>query len=417
MTSLVRRGDNAIGAVVAGGWCTAALGGRAGACGTEPPRVMVQLEIVQSDGTLHTIITDKTWKSHAGPTVSAHLTDGESYDARLEMPGWDTARFDDSGWVTAAQYDKKKERDLVADSGPPIRVTQDVRPVQVTEPKKGVYVFDLGQTIVGRARLRAATGAGATVTMRYGETLEPDGTVSARAARAGKATDSYVARGGGPETWEPRFTVHGFRYVEVAGLRARPAADAITGRVVQSVTPATGRLETSDARVDRLFKAIVASQRGAFLSVPTIGAHHDERPGSLLDARAFAGTACLNADMQGFYRKWIDDIRDAQLADASYAANAPAVDLGAPGSGRRAAGPGAAAGGVLVPWALYRCYADRTALDAHLPSMGRWLHHVRATNPKLVWTQPTPTEPPDPLGTRDGAWLVVDRHRRHRLRR
>src|SRR5262245_3078436 len=134
VTSLVRRGENAVGAIVAGGWCTAALGGRAGACGVEPSRVMAQLEILLADGTLQTIITDRSWKAHAGPTVSAHLADGETYDARLEMPGWDSPRFDDAGWLPVAQYDKKKERDLVADAGPPIRVVQDVRPAAVSEP-------------------------------------------------------------------------------------------------------------------------------------------------------------------------------------------------------------------------------------------------------------------------------------------
>ena len=397
VTSLVRRGDNAIGAVVAGGWCTAALGGRAGACGAEPPRVMAQLEILLADGTLQTIITDRSWKAHAGPIVSAHLIDGESYDARLEMPGWDTARFDDTSWLPVAQYDKKKERDLVADPGPPIRVTEDVRPAQMSEPQKGTYVFDFGQPLVGRARLRAVAPAGTTILLRYGETLAPDGNIATREAQGVRSADSYTARGAGPEVWEPRFAVHGFRYIEVTGLRARPGLDAVTGRIVQSLTPATGRLETSDAHIDHLFKAIVGSQRGAFLSVPGAGAYRDQRSGSLLDARAFAGTACLNADVQTFYRKWIDDIRDAQLPDASYDATAPAVDQGQ-GAARRPAGPGTAAGGVLVPWALFRCYADRTALDAHLPSMGRWLLHLRATNPTLVWNLPPPTEAADPLG-------------------
>jgi alpha-L-rhamnosidase len=396
VTSLVRRGDNAIGALVAGGWCTAALGGRAGACGVEPPRVMAQLEIVQSDGTLLTIITDRSWKAHAGPITSSHLVDGESYDARLELPGWDTPRFDDAGWLPVAQYDRKKERDLVADPGPPIRVTEDVRPVQVTEPQKGVYVFDLGQNILGRARLRASVPPGTTIALRYGEALAPNGTIAAPGGRAGKSMDSYIARGAGTETWEARFAVHGFRYVEVAGLRARPGLDAITGRIVQSVTPSTGRLETSDPRLDRLFKAILDAQRAAFLSVPSTGLHRDEPPGALLDGRVFAATGCLNADVMSFYRKWIDDIRDAQLPDASYTATAPTLDQ-APSQGRarRAAGPGTAAGGVLVPWALFRCYADRTALDAHLPSMGRWLNHLRDTYPTLVWSQPA-SEPVDP---------------------
>ena len=376
VTELVRRGANAVGALVAGGWCTAAPQGRAGACGNEPPRVMAQLEILLADGSLQTIITDRSWKAHAGPTLSAHLTEGEHYDARLEMPGWDAPGFDDAGWAPVAQYDKKKERDLVADAGAPIRITQDVRPVRRTEPHPGTTVFDLGQSIVGRARLRGTFPSGAVLVLRHGDALRADGTVGALPG----VTDSYIGRGAATETWEPRFAVHGFRFVEVRNLGARARLEAVTGRVVQSVTPATGSLQTSDARLNRLFEDVAAAQRGAFVSVPAGVSTHGEEPGGLRDAQLFAGTACLNADVQLFYRKWIDDIRDAQLPDASYATAAPARD-------RQPAGAGAAAGGVMVPWALFRCYADRTALDAHLPSMGRWLHHVRDASPGLVWQQ------------------------------
>ena len=396
VTTLVHRGDNVIGAIVAGGWCTAALGGRAGACGIEPPRVMLQLEVTLADGSLFTVITDQSWRVHEGPILSAHLTDGESYDARREMPGWDTPATDDRDWPTAQQYDKRKERDLVADPGPPIQVQQDLRSVQIKEPRPGVYLFDLGQNIVGWARLATRAPAGTTITLRYAEAINRDGTLYRDNLGGAQATDRYTARGNGKgpagtlETWEPRFSVHGFRYVEVTGLPARPGPGAITGRVVHSTMAETGRLETSDPVLNRLFANIDWSQRGAFLSVPTAGPQGATRLGSMLEARVFALTACLNRDVQLFYRKWFNDIRDAQRPNAAYADAAPLAL-------KHEGGPGAGTAGVLVPWAYHRCYADRTTLDAHLASMGRWLESVRVANPDLIWKNQRGLDLGDPL--------------------
>jgi alpha-L-rhamnosidase len=390
VTALVHKGDNVLGAIVAGGWCTAALGGRAGACGVEPPRVMLQLEVTLADGKLFTVITDQTWRVHGGPIVSAHLTDGETYDARQEMPGWDTTAVDDHDWPTAQQYDKRKERDLVADTGPPIRVEQDLKAVKITTPSPATYVFDLGQNMVGWARLATRAPAGATITLRYAEALNRDGSLYRDNLGGAQATDRYTASGKGTEIWEPRFSVHGFRYVEVTGLPTRPALGTITGRVVHSVMAPTGRLETSNTVLNRLIANIDWSQRGAFLSVPTAGPQGSTRLGSMLEARVFALTGCLNRDVQLFYRKWIDDIRDAQRRNAAYADAAP---LALPHEG----GPGAGTAGVLVPWAYHLCYADRTTLDGHLASMGRWLESVRVANPDLIWKNQRGLDLGDPL--------------------
>ena len=391
VTDQVREGDNVIGAVVGGGWCTAALGGRDGACGLEPPRVMLQLEVTLSDGSLQIIVSDdKTWRSHAGPIVASHLYDGERYDARREMPGFSTPDFDASDWQHVQQYDREKERDLVADPGPPVRPIEDLEPVRATEPVRGAYVYDFGQNIVGWARIGVTVPAGTSITLRFGEALAPDGTLYTANLRNARATDEYIARGEGIETWEPRFALHGFRYVEVKGLPSRAALSAITARVVHSQMEQTGTLVTSDPRLNRLFANIQWSQRGAFLSVPTSGPQRDERLGSMLEAQAFALTGCLNYDVQTFYRKWIDDLRDAQHPSAAYSDIAPRVH-------DREGASGAAAAGVLVPWAIYRCYADRTALDAHLPSMGRWLDWVKAENPDGVFARGQAESRADPL--------------------
>ena len=375
VTSMLQRGENVLGAIVAGGWCTAGLGGRAGACGLEPPRVMLQLEVTLTSGKRQVVVSDESWRARAGPILSAHLHEGEEYDARRELRGWDRPGFDDGDWQAAQQYDKEQERDLVADPGPAMAVSADVEPVRASEPLPGVHVFDLGRKIVGWTRLRTRAPAGTTITLRHAESVGPDGTIPPDRPAA---TDRYTARGGGTESWEPRFSVHSFRYVEVRGLTARPGPDAITGRMVHSRMPPTGRLETGHPLVDRLFAAIVGAQRAAFLSVPGAGSGRAELTGSMLEGQLVALTACLNADVQGFYRKWVDDIRDAQLPSAAYSNAAPSID-------GREGGPGAGSAGVLVPWALHRCYADRSALDAHLASMGRWLNFLRAENADLVW--------------------------------
>lgn len=382
VTSLVRAGENAIGGILAGGWCAARLSAAARFCGSNPPRLRAALEVTLADGTRQTLESSDEWKYATGPLLAAQLFKGESYDARREMPGWDTPGFDDSAWSGAVEYDQDVERNVQPDPGLPMRVNEDVPALGVSEPAVGSYVFDLGRNIVGWARLSIEAAQGTDVTLRYARSLRPDGTL---ALEAKPVVDHYIARGSGPETWAPRFSLREFRYVEVRGLRARPAATSITGRVVHSEMPQTGTLQTSNPRINQLFASIMSTQKASFLSVPSFGAERSQRQGSLLEAQTFAQTACLNRDVQRFYRKWIDDIRDAQLPTAAYS------DL-APSATTRAGGAGSGSGGVLVPWALHRCYADRTLLDTHLPSMGLFLNFVRDKNPDLIWRRELGTD-------------------------
>ncbi len=274
---------------------------------------------------------------------------------------------------------------LVAMQEPPVRVTQYLRPLRVTKPTSGVSLYDLGQNMVGWARLKIqGAEPGTRVQLRFGEMLNPDGTLYTTNLRAARATDTYICRGGaGVETWEPRFTFHGFRYVEVTGLPSGSSVlpDAITGCVIGSDLPQAGTFFCSDLLVNRLQSNIVWGQRGNFVSVPTDCPQRDERLGWMGDAQIFARTATYNRDMAAFYGKWLQDVEDAQSADGGFSDVAPRqVDQadGAPAWGDA---------GVIVPWTVYQAYGDKRVLQNRWAAMTRWMNYITSANPDGLWNR------------------------------
>jgi len=180
----------------------------------EQPRLLLQLVVEQADGKLRRVVTDDTWRAHASPTTEDSFYHGETYDARLEMPGWDQPAFDDKDWLGVVILKDGVSR-LVAEQGPAIRVTEELPAVSVTQPKPGAFVYDFGQNASGRCRLKITGTAGTRVQLRHAEVLKPDGTLYTDNYRSARATDVYYCKGGGEEIWEPRFTYRGFRYAEV----------------------------------------------------------------------------------------------------------------------------------------------------------------------------------------------------------
>jgi alpha-L-rhamnosidase len=244
-----------------------------------------------------------------------------------------------------------------------------------------MHVVDLGQNMVGWVRLAVSGAPGTEVRLRFAEMLEPDGSLHLANLRAARPVDSFVLRGAGVETFEPRFTFHGFRYVEVTGLDGPLDPAAITGRVVHSDTPVAGTFETSSELVNRLQRNITWGQRGNFLSVPTDCPQRDERLGWLADAQVFLPTATLNMDVAAFMTKWGDDVLDAQSPGGAYPDVAPRlhpVD--------RDGAPAWADAGVIVPWTLWRRYGDTRLLERHWDAMERYMAHLRRHNPDLLWT-------------------------------
>jgi alpha-L-rhamnosidase len=379
VTAQLRRGENVVGAILGDGWYASYLvfTGKRNYYGGDP-RLLAQLEIEYRDGTKEIVGTDASWKAAPGPIREADLLMGCVYDARLEMPGWSRVGFDDGNWA-AAQVDAKVKARLMAHPGEPMRHTQEIRAVSVKEPKPGVYVFDLGQNLVGWARLKLKGSAGQKVVVRHAEMLNPDGTIYTTNLRAAKATDTFYLAGGGKRDYEPYFTFHGFQYVEVTGLDYKPSAGDVVGIVVHSDLPRTGSFECSEPLVNKLTQNSVWGQRGNFLDVPTDCPQRDERAGWTGDVQVFMKTSCLNMDSPAFYTKWLADLcEDTQHANGGFGDVAPHINLvGFGNTGWSDAGP-------ICNWLMYEMYGDTRVLARHYASLERHMEYLANTSTNFV---------------------------------
>jgi len=369
VTEQLREGGNAIAATVAPGW----YAGHIAIFGPDQygtqPWLFAQLEVTYADGSTETIVTDDSWRSTTGPVLYSDLLMGETYDARHETPGWDRAGYDDAAWADVAVKDDVTA-ELVAQADQPVEITRELEPQRITQPRDGVYVFDMGQNMVGSVRLRVQGERGTTVRLRHAEVLTDDGTIYTENLRSAKATDHYTLKGEGVEVYEPEFTFHGFRYVEVTGLPEEPGPGTITGRVMHTAAPETGRLETSSDMLDQLYSNITWGQRGNFLSIPTDTPARDERMGWSGDINVFVGAAAYNMEVAPFLGKWLQDMRDAQFANGAFPDVAPIVGF----LGGGAAGWGDA--GVTVPWTLWKQYGDTRVVEQQYDAMKRWLDYL-----------------------------------------
>jgi alpha-L-rhamnosidase len=342
-TTLVQEGANAIGVWLGRGYNENYS--KYGYRWLGPLAARVQLELRFTDGSTETIATDEQWRASASPLLDNHIYDGESYDARREQPGWNRAGFDDRGWSPVIVRELATGP-LRACMMPPIKVTETLRPIGMTEVKPGVFVYDLGQNIAGWVRLRVRGAAGIRVTLRHAEGVYGDGSLDVTTNRAARATDTYVLKGDGDEIYEPRFTYHGFRYVELTGFPGRPTIDALEGRVVHAAVDHAGSFRSSDLLLNRIHENFRWSIRNNSMGIPTDTATRDERTPCLMDSLAVEETAMFNFDLAQYYTKWLHDIRG---------------DVGAP--------PNWAGDQVVLPSLLYWHYGDTRILEEHFANL------------------------------------------------
>ncbi|XHR31029.1 MAG: glycoside hydrolase family 78 protein [Chthoniobacteraceae bacterium] len=370
VTKMVQRGENALGAIIADGWYS-------GYVGYKPqrdqygksPRVRTQLHLEYADGSSTIIATGPEWKASVGPLLEADFLMGETYDARATIEKWSEPGFNDGAW-TGVNVGAPMNPKVEAHPAPPVRAIAEFKAKTTSEPTPGVYVLDLGQNFAGIARLKIKGEAGQKITLRFGERLNPNGTLYTTNLRTARATDTYICRGGGSvETWQPHFTFHGFQYVEVSGLKQKPDADTVVGIALSSDTPVTGSFSCSEPMLNQLRSNIYWTQRMNFIDIPTDCPQRDERLGWTGDAQIYIRTATLNTDVQAFFTKWLVDLADAQLPDGAYPRVAPAKVTEGDG------GPAWADAGVICPWTLYDVYGDKRVLARQYPGMVRFIEY------------------------------------------
>jgi alpha-L-rhamnosidase len=370
VTSLIKQGKNGVGAYIGNMWWSSGLGWRgANTYSNGPMRFLLQLVLDFEDGTSETFITDEKWKTTDSPVLENHIYHGETYDARLEKSGWDKSNFDDSAWEDVVVVDEKAK--LVAQQGPTIQVTEELTPVKITEPSSDVFVFDLGQNMVGWVKLKVKGEAGTKIVLRFAETLKDDGNIYTENLRGAKATDNYILKGNGTEEWEPRFTYHGFRFVEITGYPGKPGKDAVTGKVLHSNPPLSGKFACSNELINKIQKNINWGLRGNLHSVPTDCPQRDERLGWMGDAQIFAPTSCYNRNMARFYTKWERDIIDCQDEDGAVHDVNPTIVVGGP------AKPGWGDAVVVIPWVVYNFYGDKRIIEESYDGMVAWVNYMK----------------------------------------
>lgn len=358
VTRALRAGANAVGVMLGQGWFKSRV-------------LLLQIDIELAGGRKIRVVSDGNWKAVAGPIVGDSVYDGETYDARLETPGWDRPGFDDKGWTGAERVPGPKGR-LSAQMMPPIQVMDTIVPLKMTAPRPGVYVFDMGQNFSGWARLRVSGPKGAEVRLRFAEMLYDTGLINQENLRSARAEDVYILKGEGEEIFEPRFTYHGFRYVQMTGFPGVPTAETLRGRVVHSSVRQTGSFAASNPVLNGLQRIITWGQKTNLHGIPTDCDQRDERMGWMGDAQGTAEEALMNFDMAAFYTNFIRDIRDVQDEKGTITDTVPHI------WGSRPADPAWGTAYPLLCWYMYEYYGDRRILEEQFDGLKKYVEFLKS---------------------------------------
>jgi len=349
------------------------------------PRAILQMHIDYEDGATEVITSDATWKSAHGAIVASCIYDGETYDANLEKPGWDMPGYDDSRWDSANVVELPGGA-LVSQMMPAVKVHETITPAAVKNPAPGVYVYDMGQNFSGRVRISVKGPRGTKLVLRHAENIYDDGMINRESISPVDATDTYILKGGGGiETYEPRFTYHGFRYVEVTGFSAESGIKNLEGRVLHTACEPVGYFECSNELINRVHQCTLRTQRNNMQGLPVDCPQRGERLGWLGDAHITAQEAMYNFNMALFYTKWLRDIKagqDKKTGDIPKVAPRPGVS-GHPGTHVRGPlpewSPAWSSGYLVVVWYCYLNYGDTRFLEEHYDNMRRYVEYLTAT--------------------------------------
>jgi len=358
VTNVLRQGPNAVGVVLGNGWYKSRA-------------LLLQINAELEDGSKLSFVSDASWRASNGPILEDSIYNGETYDARLETQGWDRPGFDDKAW-SPAETVKGPAGVLSSQMMPAIQVVDTLVPLKMTNPQPGVYVFDMGQNFSGWARLRVKGPAGTDVRMKFAEMLYDNGMINQENLRGARAEDHYVLKGDAEETWEPRFTYHGFRYVELSGFPGTPGPETVRGRVVHSAVRPAGNFAASKDILNRLQRIITWGQKTNLHSIPTDCDQRDERMGWMGDAQGTAEEAMMNFDMAAFYTNFVRDMRDVQDEKGRLSDTVPHV------WGGERADPAWATAYPLICWYMYQYYGDTRVLEEQYDGLKKYVEFLRS---------------------------------------
>jgi alpha-L-rhamnosidase len=384
VTDLLRRGTNAVGAFLGYGWYAGHMNLGENRCIYGYfPQFLAQLNVELKDGSHVTFGTDASWRSTLdGPVRWSDLLDGEGYDCRREISGWDQPGFDDRTWRPA--WSRPRDNvPLVWDRCQPVRVIREFKPEAVKEVKPGVYVFDFGQEFTGWCRLNADGPAGMHVRLRHSEMVSTDGNIDVGSLMGTLQEEDYVLDGKGKRTLEPHFTYHGFRYVEVSGLPGKLKPDTLVAINVRTDAAIAGHFECSNELYNRIQKAAEWTQANLLFDVPAGCAARSERLAWMGDIRPCVQSLLFSFDAVPLLTKYLSDIRDDQTLNGRFSDIAPHAHLR--GTAICVGSPGWGDAGVSLPWDVYINAGDRRLLARHYDAARRWVDAIHAGNPDLLW--------------------------------
>ena len=382
VTSLLKKGSNAIGATLGKGWFIGEVGwiSNRNLYGKELA-LIGQVIIDYIDGSKQIVATDDTWRSSFGPVLNSEIYHGEIYDARKELPGWSMPGNTVGNWipVKVQSFDTKV---LINTYNMPVRKREHIKPVRSLITPAGDTVIDFGQNMVGWVQVKATGKPGTTITISHAEVLDKSGNFYIANLRNAKETNTYILKGNGEETFEPHFTFQGFRYIKLNGYPGNIELKNVEGVALYSDMEQTGTFECSNPLINQLQHNIQWGQRGNFVDVPTDCPQRDERLGWTGDAQAFSRTASYNFNAQNFFAKWLQDLAADQNPDGGV----PFVIPNALGK-NAASSAGWADAATIIPWNMFLIYADTAIIQRQYPSMKKWVRYMEDSSRNFLWNK------------------------------
>ncbi|MDH4202828.1 MAG: family 78 glycoside hydrolase catalytic domain [Phycisphaerae bacterium] len=377
VTDDIRRGENVLGVMLGHGWYdmhTRATWNFDRAPWRGNPTLLLRLNLEYEDGSRASVVSDASWQGiTTGPIVFDSIRNGETYDARREKTGWDMPGYRER-WP-GVKVMTAPAGVLHAQQSPPVKVMITIKPVSVDEVRPGVFRFDFGQNMSGRSELRVSGPAGTEIKLVHRERLNPDGSLfeeNGKYVFSGPfQTDTYILKGKGEEVWSSRFGYHGFRYVEVEGWPGTPTLENLRAHVVHTAFETVGTFRCSNPLLNQIQTNTLWSYLGNFVSIPT-DCPHREKNGWTGDAHLAAETGLMNFRSAAAYAKWMNDLKDEQRSDGSYAAIIPTSGWG------YNIGPSWDCAYPHIVWYLYQYCGDERVVEEHYENLKRYMDFLQS---------------------------------------